>query len=451
MEGKENSNVVLSVSTYTPAVAFKEARDDFLVMVSMEAPLFEDTKRAPLNLVAVVDRSGSMGGENINLVKKTLEFIVDQMRASDHLSLVSYSNKVCEHFTALAMDATGKSAARKEIKSITANGGTNLCDGLLQGMKCCSSWIKENEVSSILLLTDGLANEGITASAAIVAEMSKHKVKDSFPYTVHTFGFGGDHDALLLKQISDNARGMYFYVKNAEQIADAFGDCIGGLLSVVGQNVSLKLSPSATIKKIHTTYKTESTADYSTVIFGDIQSEEKRDVIISVALNALDTPSDSQHLLNVEMSYFNVISSTPITSKLPIVLARPQSVDPSQPVNAQIDIQRNRVNVAEALSKATKLGDQNNLNEAKKVLMRAKADILQSPSKNDPYVQSLLDNVDETSTHLKNEHEWESVGSKLGFTYAGAHGQQRANAQTEAYSTSARSKNKSALKSYSNQ
>lgn len=43
----------------------------------------------------------------------------------------------------------------------------------------------------------------------------------------------------MLKAISDHSQGVYYFVEHKDQIPEAFGDCIGGLLSVVGQNVSL--------------------------------------------------------------------------------------------------------------------------------------------------------------------------------------------------------------------
>ena len=46
--------------------------------VTMTAPFYEPTNRAEIDLVAVIDRSGSMSGKKIDLVKKTLYFIVDQ-------------------------------------------------------------------------------------------------------------------------------------------------------------------------------------------------------------------------------------------------------------------------------------------------------------------------------------------------------------------------------------
>jgi hypothetical protein len=50
---------------------------------SLKAPFYEPTSRSPVDIVAVIDKSGSMRGGKLELVKKTLLFVVDQRKTSD--------------------------------------------------------------------------------------------------------------------------------------------------------------------------------------------------------------------------------------------------------------------------------------------------------------------------------------------------------------------------------
>ena len=56
---------------------------------SLKAPFYEPAARAPVDIVAVIDKSGSMGGAKLDLVKKTLLFIVDQCKSQ---AFVHYSS-----------------------------------------------------------------------------------------------------------------------------------------------------------------------------------------------------------------------------------------------------------------------------------------------------------------------------------------------------------------------
>jgi hypothetical protein len=56
---------------------------------------------------------------------------------------------------------------------------------------------------------------------------------------VFTFGYGADHSAEALTGIAEAGRGVYYFLETTEQVATAFGDCLGGLVSVVAQNVQV--------------------------------------------------------------------------------------------------------------------------------------------------------------------------------------------------------------------
>lgn len=79
--------LVLSTATEYQDVAFGESVDEFIVMASVRAPFFQPASRAPVDIICVIDRSGSMSGERIILAKRTLEFIVNNLTASDRLAV----------------------------------------------------------------------------------------------------------------------------------------------------------------------------------------------------------------------------------------------------------------------------------------------------------------------------------------------------------------------------
>jgi uncharacterized protein YegL len=77
-------------------------------MASLKAPMFKSDNRSPLDLVCVVDRSGSMSGEKINLVRETLQFVVTQLTSTDRMGIVVYDDVVEVSLVLTGMDDAGK-------------------------------------------------------------------------------------------------------------------------------------------------------------------------------------------------------------------------------------------------------------------------------------------------------------------------------------------------------
>merc|ERR1711916_179080 len=82
---------------------------------------------------------------------------------------------------------------------------------------------------------------GIQTTSGIIG-MAHELMGGRSPFSVYTFGYGADHDADMLKQISEACGGMYSYIDSNDVIAQSFGDCLGGLLSVAAQNITIKIN-----------------------------------------------------------------------------------------------------------------------------------------------------------------------------------------------------------------
>merc|ERR1712166_1060557 len=223
--------------------------------------------RSPLTVICSVDRSGSMAGEKLKLTMATLRFLVSQLAATDKFGLVVWDDTVQTQFSPALMDEKGKQSALEAIKQVRAGATTNLSGGLLQGLSEAISdpdLAEPGRTSSVLLFTDGLANRGLTDSAKIAGCMkgALEDCSDNQP-SIFTFGFGEDHDAEMLRTIADVGEGLYYYIENKESIPQTFADCLGGLLSVVAQNMVLVVEPcdGVSILKVHSKVPTKNLND----------------------------------------------------------------------------------------------------------------------------------------------------------------------------------------------
>ena len=88
-----------------------------------------------VDIVAVIDKSGSMEDGKLRLVKETLHFMISELQAQDRLCIVTFSTKVFTDMPLTFMDAKGKALAEDVTSAIVADGTTNLSGGLYEGLR----------------------------------------------------------------------------------------------------------------------------------------------------------------------------------------------------------------------------------------------------------------------------------------------------------------------------
>jgi len=217
----------------------------------------------------------------------------------------------------------------------------------------------------LLLFTDGLANAGLSRVDEITAAMEnplaliRAQTKNC---SVFSFGFGADHDENMLRKIAETGNGMYYFIGDVDKIPVSFADCLGGLQSVVGQNLVLSVEtkdPNLSIlRSLNPKYKLQNNASLPTsnkifIELGDIYSEEQRDMIFMVKLPKLDQENLNYQPLTFTLTYFNAMSTQDDVQKSEILIKRPGVVSNVQP-NISLDIQRNRLLTADAMENGRK-------------------------------------------------------------------------------------------------
>lgn len=467
----------LSASAEKGALSAGEGHST-LAMISLAASAHEPKARLPLEIVAVVDRSGSMRGDKIAVMKETLSFMVSKgLQSGDSLAIVSFDDTVEIRLPLSKMDAGGKSRAIKAINELQPGRTTNLSGGLLQGIDLLqrAPLPVGGSTRAVLLFTDGIANVGITDGPGIVnaaqgAMMPVDRTQgllepvlermvemrvDPKPMTIFTFGFGSDHNEDMLRSLAGTTNGLYYYLANVEAIPLAFADCLGGLVAVVAQNVTLLLTPSprVSVARVHGSYTVRPAAAQGMleaegvleVSLGDVYAEEAKDLVLQLALPALTEPTEGGACLLATLRYYSVPASRVVTAEAQLIINRPAATPAEQPVNVKLEEQRLRVAAAEAMAQAAKLADQGRLKEGRAQLQQWRAMSLASPaceSANTAALQSDLDNVE---AGFESESVYRSLGSKMSKMSAMSHAFQRSTHATGgAYERASKKMTKSA-------
>jgi len=166
----EEYSLLLKSKPESEVVAYDKIKTKFIGMADIEAPVFENISRAAVDIICVLDTSGSMSGDRISLLRKSVRRLVRGVNHKDRLALIEFNSATHVLLNLTTMDTSGKEKAKEIVNTLGCWGGTHLSGGLLEGLRMVKRRDKltANEVCSILLFTDGEANFGIRDTDQIV-------------------------------------------------------------------------------------------------------------------------------------------------------------------------------------------------------------------------------------------------------------------------------------------
>ena len=195
-------------------------------------------KRLPLNLSMVIDRSGSMRGQPLEEAKKCAAMLVDRMNANDRLSLVTYDHDVDILFPPTKV--IYKNHLKDQIGKIQARGLTALYDGWSAGAEQAAQHAEENCLSRVLLLSDGLANDGVVDQETISSHcqtMAENNV------TTSTCGLGRKFNENLMTVMAQSGQGQSHYGQTADDLMDPFQEEFDLLEAILARRLRLRIIP----------------------------------------------------------------------------------------------------------------------------------------------------------------------------------------------------------------
>lgn len=234
--------------------------------------------RIPVNLSLVIDRSGSMEGDKLKYAKDAMEFVIKNLNANDSVSVVQYDNVV--EVVASSAKLKNKELLYHKIRHISARNNTNLSGGMLEGYQQVNSSKEKGVVNRVLLLSDGLANEGITDEDQL-QDIARYKFSEE-GIALSSFGVGADFNENLMTKLAEYGGGNYYFIGNPDKIPEIFAQELDGLLAVVAQNNQVEINfPSDTVKFSQSYgYPCTTNGDRLLVNFNDIFSEEGKAVLL---------------------------------------------------------------------------------------------------------------------------------------------------------------------------
>lgn len=369
----------------------------------------ELSKRSPINLSVVLDRSGSMSGKPLYYCKEATKFIVNQLQEKDLLNVVVFDDQVRTILP--PQEVKHKDLLKKKIDEIDTGGITNLSGGLIKG---CQHILNQNTdlfVNRVILLSDGQANAGVTDFDHLMKVVDDYQTAGA---VISTMGVSDHFNEELMEGIAEHGKGNYYFINDAEQIPDIFAQELEGLLSVVAQDVNFKLNPKmgVRIEKVYG-YMTETRDNSIEISLGDMFTNEVKSILVEFTVPGM--PSGVHDLFDIEWSFVDVkngVKDCRSTLNIPAEITTDLdmlSID----VNAHVDKQIEITKSAQKLEEAMRLFDEGNIESGKELLfMQASSMAEKAQAHNDlellaesQVIFSQLENFEYTKQKRKELHQ----------------------------------------------
>jgi Ca-activated chloride channel family protein len=282
------------------------------------------------------------------------------------MSVVTYDNKV--KVLVPATKLTDKNLVSNKIKKISAGGSTALFAGVSKGADEVRKFLTKNRVNRVILLSDGVANVG-PSSPRELANLGKSLAKEGI--SVSTIGLGLGYNEDLMSELARKSNGNHAFAESAEDLADIFNSEFKDALSVVAQEVSIKIVVAEGIRPVRVLGReAEIYGQTVTANINQLYSGQEKYILLEVEIPA-HSVGDAIQVADVTVSYSNLethvtdqVSSTTGVSFSDSVAEVDKNTDDEvmAPAVEQIAIERSK--------EAVKLRDEGKIQEAKAVLQK---------------------------------------------------------------------------------
>lgn len=172
---------------------------------------FEKEREKPsLAMMLVIDKSGSMGGQKIELAKDAARAAVELLGPRDSIGVIAFDGSA---YTVSELRSTSdKGRIIDAISTIEASGGTNMYPGMVDALDALRP--AAAKLKHVILMTDGVSTAGDFQGAA--TDMAANRI------TLSTVALGQGSSEALLEELAQIGGGRYYFCDSADSVPQVF-------------------------------------------------------------------------------------------------------------------------------------------------------------------------------------------------------------------------------------
>jgi Ca-activated chloride channel family protein len=195
-----------------------------------------ETRRAPVNIALVLDKSGSMRGERIEGAKHAARLALERLSPDDRVAVVAFNHTVDVLMPSQTLRDQGD--VRRRIDGMVADGTTAIFAGVSEGARQVAERLDRRRVNRVILMSDGQANVG-PASPRELGELGRTLAGKGI--TVTTIGFGLEYNEDLMERLATASDGNHAFARTSADLVKFFNLEFGDAQSVAVQDIDIRI------------------------------------------------------------------------------------------------------------------------------------------------------------------------------------------------------------------
>ncbi len=214
------------------------SKDREVIHIGLQGYDIPAGEQPPLNLVFLVDTSGSMWSEDrLPLAKKAMGTLIDQLDARDRVSMVAYAGSA----GAVLAPTSGKEKLKMRcaLGALRSGGSTAGGQGLALAYALAQQNFDPKAVNRVILLTDGDFNVGVSDPSKL-KDFVADKRKTGVYLSVYGFGRGNYNDTMM-QALAQNGNGTAAYIDSFDEARKLFRDDFSGSLFPIADDVKIQV------------------------------------------------------------------------------------------------------------------------------------------------------------------------------------------------------------------
>lgn len=215
-------------------------RDTF-VGVWVDVPEARPETRPPMEVVLVVDTSGSMAGAKIESARTAAAMLVRNLKDGDIVGLDTFSDHARTLVSPTRLDATSRAEILRQIAQLRETGSTNMFEGLSLAESQIAAAPPSHPLRRVVLVSDGIANVG-PSSPEVLGSLAERGLRARAQVT--SLGVGNDYDERTLNALAVRSSGRLYHLSEPREMASILKNELDMLDATLASDAFVEVVPA---------------------------------------------------------------------------------------------------------------------------------------------------------------------------------------------------------------